>query len=561
MPTLILFPACGPNTFFGTWGRIVIPLESSSSEIASENLSSSMFEPNSNFLQINNKKIDSFSKIFGIPNRDGQILMLNDAGGETGISVSAGDFNNDGLDDIVLGAPESDGVLKDTSISGWVYMIFGKKNFSKSIDLKSDVDLSFWTGDDAGRNRLGHALTFADLNGDGIKDLIMGAPHHNGQGNQRIHSGAIFVVFGKSNLSGVVDLSRMADLIILGANTGDLTGFSIAAGNLNGDTEMDLIIGAPGSQMDDSSMSKVGSVYILYGRKNFPKVIDLSQNNNVRLAGIDGASNRMALSGNMADQAGFSVLLSDVNADGLDDILIGAPFADGFLNKGEEVGEVYVVLGKKILPPHLDLNRDADAIIFGSKNLEFFGKHLSSGDINGDGITDILISSPGAKIKSKDRFLNGIVFGIPGRNAWDKSIFSKDKPNKVYISNFWTSGDNYESAMSGKSLLDFGSSVIAIDLNKDKIDDLLIGVPGAPKKIFDFGAGAMSFFLSNNDKRRSQSSGIFQPPSLGPSESFGKSMALGDFNGDGRKDILIGAPGIIRNNQRSACGGAYIIFR
>ncbi len=499
-------------------------------------------------------------KIVGIPNRDRSILIMNDSGGQTGYSVVSGDFNNDGLDDIVLGAPESDGILKETTPSGWVYMIFGDKNFSRTIDLKLELDVSFWGGSGGGRNRFGHVLTSSDLNGDGLMDLIIGAPHQNGPRNKRVHSGAIYVVFGKERFNKVNNLSQVADLIIFGAKEGDLAGFSLAAGNLNGDDYMDLIIGAPGTRNQRTKESKAGAVYLLFGRDKFPPIINLAQYHNGRLSGGDGAAKKISFSGNLADQAGYSVSSKDINLDGLDDILIGAPYSDGYLNKGEDVGEVFLVLGRKRFPGNLDLIRESDSTIFGSKDFEYSGKELSSGDINGDGVADILISSPGAKIRTKLNFSNGIVFCVPGRSTWPKTIFLREKTNKAFLSHYSTYGNDYESSMSGRNILGFGSGMASLDLNGDKRDDLIAGVPGAPKGNSGFGAGSLDFFITKNKRRGSTASAFFQPKRIGTKESLGKSIALGDINGDGNKDILIGAPGMIRNKQSGASGGAYVIL-
>jgi len=550
-----LLSSCGPKTFLGTWAEILNPSNSSPDEALDEpaqGISKSGYLPK-------RLKIKNFSKVIGISNRDRNLLM-QDTGGQTGFSVATGDFNNDGFADIVMGAPESDGILEETTTSGWAYMIFGKSNFPRKIDLKHELSASFWGGRGGGRNRLGHALASSDLNGDGLTDLIIGAPHYNGKSNRRVHSGAIFVVFGKSNFKKLNNLMKTADLIILGANEGDLAGFSFASGNLNGDKEMDLIIGAPGSRDEKSAKSSAGAAYILLGKKRFPKVIDLAKYHNGRLSGTDGAADRMSFSGNMADQAGYSVLSTDVNSDGLDDVLIGAPFADGPRNKGEDVGEVYVVLGRKKFPKTLNLKHAANAIIYGSKNFGFSGKQLASGDINGDATADILISSPGVKIKSKNTLLAGVVFGVLGRKNWPKKLYVRKMSHKVFVSHHTTFGENYESVMSGENVLGFGTSMASMDLNGDRLDDLLIGVPGAPKHKLDFGAGSVDFFLTKKNGLRISSSGIFQPTRLDASESLGKAIVLGDINGDGQKDILIGAPGILQSKRSGRSGGAYVIF-
>jgi len=132
--------------------------------------------------------------------------------------------------------------------------------------------------------------------------------------------------------------------------------------------------------------------------------------------------------------------------------------------------------------------------------------------------------------------------------------------HKVFVSHHTTFGENYESVMSGENVLGFGTSMASMDLNGDRLDDLLIGVPGAPKHKLDFGAGSVDFFLTKKNGLRISSSGIFQPTRLDASESLGKAIVLGDINGDGQKDILIGAPGIFQSKKSGPSGGAYVIF-
>ncbi len=547
--------SCGPGTFVGTWSKILTPGTSSN---LSKEMNPDIFEDSASIYSPKRVENRNYFKIVGVPNRDRNIIMMQDTGGQIGFSVNSTDINNDGFDDIIMGAPDSDGILKETTTSGWVYLVFGKNKFPRTLNLQREVNVSFWAGKGGGRNRLGHALTSSDLNGDGIKDLIIGAPHFNGKNNKRVHSGAVYVVFGKSKFKKINNLAEMADLTILGAKEGALAGFSIATGNFNGDKEMDLIIGAPGSRNKNSS--EAGAAYILFGSKNFPKVIDLSKYHNGYFAGSDGAAIKMSFSGNRADQAGYSVLTADVNSDGLDDALIGAPFADGYQNKGEDSGEVYIVFGRTKFPKRLELSREANSIIYGSKNFEYSGKKLASGDLNGDGIFDILISSPGAKIKSQNNYSTGIVFGVQGRKKWPRKLYSRRKGNKAFVSHYKTYGENYESNMSGGNILDFGTSLVAMDLNGDKLDDLVVGVPGAPKGKFDFGAGSINSFIVRKDNYEKKPSSIFQPTKLGASESLGKSIAVGDINGDGNKDLLVGAPGILRSKKRGVGGGAYVLL-
>ena len=175
-----------------------------------------------------------------------------------------------------------------------------------------------------------------DINGDGLGDLIVGAPYADPNG---VYSGESYVLFGASaGFPAAVQLSELNGsngFAVRGKAAGDSSGFSVsAAGDINGDGLDDLIIiGAPYA---DPNGVYSGESYVLFGTTvGFPAAVQLSDLN---------GSNGFAIRGKAAgDSSGFSVSAAgDINGDGLDDLVIGAPFSD--LN-GVYSGESYVLFG------------------------------------------------------------------------------------------------------------------------------------------------------------------------------------------------------------------------
>ncbi|MBF0440043.1 MAG: FG-GAP repeat protein, partial [Magnetococcales bacterium] len=185
---------------------------------------------------------------------------------ESGISVnSAGDFNGDGYDDVIIGAVATDwnGVT-----SGSSYIVFGKSTiFDATINLSTlDGNNGFRLDGLKALDQSGKVVNYAgDINNDGFSDLIVGAPEGSNNGNQ---SGSAYIIFGKpNNISSVINLSGLSgsDGFRVDGSASDELGCSVSsAGDVNGDGFDDIIIGAHifGTQ---SYINYSGASYVIFG--------------------------------------------------------------------------------------------------------------------------------------------------------------------------------------------------------------------------------------------------------------------------------------------------------
>jgi len=238
---------------------------------------------------------------------------------DIGTSVrSAGDFNGDGFDDVIIGAPGTTlGVYG--SNAGASYIVFGSdQGFSPSFDLATlDGSNGFIVLGDHNHNYLGEAVSSAgDLNDDGFDDIIIGAP---GETN----SGMIYVYYGSDEpLEPYFDPSSLDGsngFTIIGGY-GDSGSSVSAAGDVNGDGINDILIGAEHLYVDGKFGG--GGAFVYYGTpEGFGSSIDLldiNGQNGFKITGI-----------NPNDYAGKSISAAgDINNDGFDDIIIGADYAD-----------------------------------------------------------------------------------------------------------------------------------------------------------------------------------------------------------------------------------------
>ncbi len=457
---------------------------------------------------------------------------------QAGISVAgAGDVNDDGRDDVIVGAPGAGN--NGRTFSGSAYVVYGSST-PTDVDLMALGAGGFQIDGAAANDLSGHSVAGAgDVNDDGRDDVIVGAP---GAGNNgRDASGSAYVVYG-SNAPTDVDLAALGanGFRIDGAADFDFAGRSVAgAGDVNGDGRDDVIVGAEGAGNNGRDAS--GSAYVLYG-SNAPTDVDLAAlgANGFR---IDGAA--------AIDLAGASVAgAGDVNGDGRDEVIVGALGAD---NNGRNVsGSAYVVYGSSA-PTNIDLfGMGANGFrIDGAAAGDLAGDSVSgAGDVNGDGRDDVIVGAPNADNNSRN--LSGSAYLVYGS--------SSTPATPIDLAALGANGFRIDGAAANDKA---GFSVAGTgDVNGDGRDEVVVGAPFAGNNGRSGSGSAYVVYGSNAptdvDLAALGASG-FRIDGVAADDDTGWSVAgAGDVNGDGRDDVIVGAPSA-GNNGRTFSGSAYLI--
>lgn len=355
--------------------------------------------------------------VFGSRDAYPSIFDVARLNGRNGFSINssasslsnAGDINNDGIDDIIFGNPNA--TINNLPAVGAAYVVYGRNTaFPAQLDTDSIAGSNGFVVIGAQQqDRFGHSVGAAgDFNHDGVDDIMIGAPNKTLITKPEV--GEAYVVYGQPeghpNTISVADLTSRTGLVVTGVDNQDSMGVSVSGiGDLNHDGVDDVAIGAPGKGPFGSPTEYPGEIMVLFGGKfNDTAQINrtaLNGDNGVRVRGIRGGvvpiEDRQAIWG---DLAGTSLDgIGDFNGDGMDDLLIGASHT--IINPSRKgVGQTYIIFGSQsAFPARLALN-DLDGgngfRINGIGTVDYYGVYTrSAGDFNDDGINDFIAGASG----------------------------------------------------------------------------------------------------------------------------------------------------------------------
>ena len=330
--------------------------------------------------------------------------ILGTADDFAGFSVAtAGDVNGDGFADLILGAPHAGGADER---SGAAFVVFGHDGPMPTLDLGAlTSDRGFAIRGHGAYSYAGQSVASAgDVNGDGFDDVIVGVPRGASGG---VMSGEAYVIFGHDGGLGDIDLAALnpgQGFILRGVAAGDYAGNSVAsAGDINGDGFDDLIVGARYADDDYYAGDTVGKAYVVFGHDGAFGAVDLGALTPDQGFEIRGQAGFV--------QAGISVASAgDVNGDGFDDIIVGAPYAGP-----DSAGRAYLIFGREDGFGTIELDAltpEQGFIVEGPAADARAGWSVASaGDVNHDGYDDLIVGAPGTPDTANDVGAAYIIYG------------------------------------------------------------------------------------------------------------------------------------------------------
>ncbi|MEO0985992.1 MAG: hypothetical protein AAFY20_10620 [Cyanobacteria bacterium J06639_14] len=430
-----------------------------------------------------------------------------------GGTLATGDFDGDSFDDVASGskllgaiADEDVNVLYGSSVglTSLRNQRWTQNNLNKIGPAGDDTELGDW---------FGTALATGDFNQDGFDDLVVGAPGE-AIGSQD-NAGAVNIIYGSE--VGLSTFRTRSDQFfhqssgIAAAETNDYFGKSVATGDFNGDGFDELVVGAPGE--DFNTIVDGGAVHVLSGTANGLTTVG-------HRFLVQGPGSGLAGSINSNDRFGESLATGDLNNDGFDDLVIGAPGEDN------DKGVVHILYGSAnglVANTHLVYERPA----LGVREVgDRFGETLVIEDWNNDGFDDLLVGSPNniAGVGTV-HILNGSASGV---YVYDAELLSQSSQDFPDVPGLDEVGDL------------FGTSLALGDFNSNGSLSLAVGAPGEAIGALT-SAGAVNIVSSDNILTGNSQQNML----IGSNKRDTIDAGAGDdtLQGNEDRDTLIGGPG------------------
>lgn len=426
----------------------------------------------------------------------------------------------------------------------------------------------------------GKPVEGADFNGNGCGDVAI-----TGQ-NARNGAGQVRVVFDLCERWGSVidiiepDADAPPILNIWGAQEGDMFGTEVAHGDFNGDGYADLLVGAQNGNLPNRSRDRAGAIVVIFGSPT------LHQTSTINLA--TPPDNVLIIYGaDPIDRFGIWVSAGDVDGDGFDDLLVGANQADGLDNRRANAGEVFVIYGAADLQPTdgvaLDMRDMALPMtrIIGADYDDLFGSTVYAGDLNMDGVADIIASAAlwrgsagvgglsfgGGDGPANTRYNSGetfIIFGSPDLRGETLDL-------QALLDENGTPTTERIAVVYGPEANDLmGEEIVVGDLTGDGLNELVVGslaTPGRDNRRVD---GGEAWVIDGRENWGGLAIDLAEPGAGVPiyaatqDSKGGDTLLLFDIDLDGYGDLLYGAPNanVIEpnGNERPNAGILVILY-
>ena len=457
-----------------------------------------------------------------------KLLGLN-PGDELGWSLAVGDIDGDGILELAAGAPGAG------AHAGAVYVLSTDELAAREHGLWGDRAIRIEHSVPA--SRFGSVLLFMDVDDDGNDELIVGAPESAPQAE--IRTGQVFVFDLPASEASL--RSSDASTIITGDESGDGFGSCLELCDIDGDGRAELLVAAPGG--DVGSRVNAGFIYAISTAR-------MMSARTQRAADVAVG----AVAGSRAGDALRTVRAADLDGDGIAELVLGAHQFDppkrggGGTGRIEDAGAVYVVPAHDLItgapPGSIAVDEIASAHIHGLNERAFVGHAIAVGDIDGDGASDIVVSAHAAGRADGHYTARGSAFILFG----DRDAGTTGLPDRLESEPPVGSRHARVVTLQGRSMWDiFGLSPLIADLNGDGFDDVAVtaqfvnGMSGERKR-----SGEVYVYWGSLRSVMSAKGGTAERSDLVMTGAAGDAVASAlvpaDITGDGRPELVIGAP-------------------